>query len=143
MSQIAVRIIAKILLVLAVSLVAVAQEAEEQQQPAEQSDESVIEAYAGDCSAMFRVFDEKGAVVPGARIFGELRTGFMGMSRTSLEVLTNSKGEAKIVGLPSRTKSAVFFDITKENKSARRVFDAGLDCTPEWEVILRVESTPE
>lgn len=126
-----------------VSLTASAQEAEEQQQPAEQSDESVIEAYAGDCSALFRVFDEKGAVVSGARIFGELRTGFMGMSRTSLEVLTNSKGEAKIVGLPSRTKSGVFFDITKDNASARRVFDAGLDCTPEWDVILRVESTPE
>src|SRR3954462_1904052 len=74
------------------------------------TDVPVISADIGQCTADFRVVDVNQNPIYSARIALDIKRGFVGMRRTSLEIFTNFDGKARFTGLPNYSKHPLNFD---------------------------------
>jgi hypothetical protein len=75
----------------------------------------VLDAEAGICSVAFTVSDPGNKPVYGAKIRTMIRYGILGIRKLSLEIVTNSDGKAKIIGLPRSPKRNFKFEIVSGN----------------------------
>jgi hypothetical protein len=109
------------------------------QQPAPETskpDLAVISARLGPCSADFTVTDADGKPVYAAIVHVRIRYGFMSIKRMDLEVGTNSDGEARVEGLPTKARPLVY-DVTKEDKKGTAQQDVATTCEGTYEVALK------
>ena len=97
----------------------------------------VVDGHLGSCSAKFTVLDKDKVPVYDAKIDVELRHGFLGLKRMSLQVGTNSDGEARVAGLPDKSGKTYTFEITSGSLSRTVTMNTSLDgCKAEFEVVL-------
>jgi hypothetical protein len=87
----------------------------------------VLKAGLGPCSADFVVKDEDGVPIYAASVHVKVRYGVFGVKRADLEVGTNSNGEARIEGLPSKAKPLVY-EVEKDAKKITANQDVATDC---------------
>jgi hypothetical protein len=108
------------------------------QQPADPAKPElpVLKAGLGDCSADFVVKDADAMPVYGATVHVRVRYGAFGIKRSDLEAGTNSKGEARIEGLPFKAKPLVY-DVQKAGKKATAEQNVDLMCHGKYEITLK------
>jgi hypothetical protein len=63
-----------------------------------------INAEMGDCTADFRVTDTRQQPIYRAKLRTQIKYGFAGFRKLDLEIETNVDGEARLVGLPPKTR---------------------------------------
>src|SRR5882762_9942515 len=80
-----------------------------QEKPTPENFVPVISGDLGGCSAEFTVTGTKLKPIYKAKLEVELRYGFGGFHRTSLEIYTNVDGKARVEGLPERSKRPLAF----------------------------------
>ena len=108
----------------------------QQPAPAPVPELAVIDAKLGGCSADFTVKDATGKPVYNAVVHVRIRYGLMGVKRMDLEVGTNSDGQARVVGLPTKARPLVF-DISKGDTKASVTQDLNASCQATHEVGLK------
>lgn len=96
----------------------------------------VVDGRLGGCSADFTVKDKDKTPVYDAKIDLEIRYGFLGMRRLSLQVGTNSEGRARIAGLPDARDKSYQFRIASGELTKTVVMNTGEGCEAEFEVLL-------
>jgi len=96
----------------------------------------VVDGRLGGCSADFTVKGRDGAPVYDAKIDVEVRHGFLGMRRLSLQVGTNSDGRARVAGLPDARNKTYRFQITSGEFNKTVVMDTAEGCEAAFEVLL-------
>ena len=96
----------------------------------------VVDGRLGGCSADFTVRDKDKAPVYDAKIDVEIRYGFLGMRRLSLQVGTNSEGRARVTGLPDARDKSYQFRVASGELSKTVVMNTGEGCEAEFEVLL-------
>ncbi len=99
-------------------------------------DVAVLKAGLGDCSADFIVKDADGMPSYAATVHVRVRYGAFGIKRADLEVGTNSKGEARIEGLPVKAKTLVY-DVQKAGKKGTAEQNVDLNCHGKYEITLK------
>lgn len=108
------------------------------QQPSEAPppEMATLKAGLGTCSADFTVTDSDGRPVYAATIHVRVRYGMLGIKRADLEVGTNSKGKARIEGLPTTAKPLTY-DVHKDAAKATVNQDVSRNCRAAYEVALK------
>ena len=96
----------------------------------------VVDGRLGGCSADFTVRDKDKAPVYDAKIDVEIRYGFLGMRRLSLQVGTNSDGRARVAGLPDARDKSYQFRISSGELNRTVVMDTAEGCEAVFEVLL-------
>lgn len=112
------------LLIIAASAAGFAQESTKKTD----NDIPVISGDLGSCSADFTVTTTNSKPIYKAKVTVELRSGFGGFHRTSLEIYTNVDGKARVEGLPSKSKKALSFDVSYEGRGTSVVVDTAQKC---------------
>ena len=96
----------------------------------------ILKAGLGSCSADFTVKDADGAPVYLAMIKVRVRYGFANVKRMDLEVGTNSEGQARIEGLPTKAQPLAY-QIQKEMKKATAAQDVSTRCEAGFDLTLQ------
>jgi hypothetical protein len=96
----------------------------------------VISADVGQCTADFRVVDVNMKPIYSARIALDMKRGFMGMRRTSLEIFTNSDGKARFTGLPNYSKHPLNFDVSFGERKTGVFMDPDEKCQADFQAVL-------
>jgi hypothetical protein len=96
----------------------------------------VVDGRLGGCSADFTVRGRDGIPVYDAKIDVEIRHGFLGLRRLSLQVGTNSDGRARVAGLPDARNKTYRFQITGGRLNRTVVMDTAEGCEAVFEVLL-------
>jgi hypothetical protein len=107
-----------------------------QQKAATENPVPVISGDLGDCSATFTVTNTKMKPIYNAKIDVELRYGFGGFHRTSLEVATNVDGKARVEGLPQRNKRPLAFTASYEGRKTVVLVDVDEQCHGNYSAIV-------
>jgi hypothetical protein len=97
----------------------------------------VMDGGIGQCSADFSVTDNAGAPVYDAKIKVHIAYGFMYWRKLDLEQATNVDGKARFVGLPTRTKSGLFFQISQGDRTGDAFDDPDKTCKAQFTVVLQ------
>ncbi len=126
------------ILVVLVSLAAFAQK---QPKIDPSTDVPVISADLGQCTADFRVVDVSQKPIYSARIATEIKWGFAGVHRTTLEVFTNSDGKARFTRLPNHSKKPINFDISFGGRQTGVFMDPDQKCVADFQVVLPDKKT--
>jgi hypothetical protein len=95
-----------------------------------------ISADLGECTALFTVTNTKLKPIYNAKIEVEVRYGFGGFRRTSLEIYTNTDGLARVEGLPGQSKRPLAFTVTYEGRKTVVVVDVEEKCNGTYKAIL-------
>ncbi len=95
-----------------------------------------VDGHLGACSATFSVLDNENKPVYNAKITVDLRYGFLGIRKMSLEVGTNSDGKARVAGLPDKPKNPLEFEIVSGRISKEMTMDPAVKCKNSVEVKL-------
>jgi len=96
----------------------------------------VISGDLGDCTADLRVTDVKDKSVYNAKIGVEIKYGFGGLHRSTLEIYTNSDGKARFEGLPLKSRGPLAFTATYEGRSTTVVVEPRDNCHGSYTAIL-------
>lgn len=96
----------------------------------------VVDGRLGGCSADFTVKDKDQAPVYDAKIDLEIRYGFLGLRRLSLQVGTNSDGRARVAGLPDARDKTYRFRISSGALNKTVVMNTAEGCEAVFEVLL-------
>lgn len=96
----------------------------------------VVDGRLGGCSAEFAVRNKDRTPVYDAKIDVEIRYGFLGMRRLSLQVGTNSDGRARVAGLPDARNKTYRFQITSGQLNKTVVMDTAEGCEAAFEVLI-------
>jgi hypothetical protein len=96
----------------------------------------VISGDLGGCSAEFTVTGTKLKPIYKAKLEVELRYGFGGFHRTTLEIYTNVDGKARVEGLPERSKRPLAFTVSYEGRKTVVLVDPEEKCHGSYEAIV-------
>ncbi len=88
----------------------------------------VVDAHLGGCSSTITVLDSGDKPVYNAKVTVDIRYGFLGVRKMSLEVGTNSEGKATLAGLPEKPKNPLEFQITSGSISKKVLVDTAAKC---------------
>jgi hypothetical protein len=102
----------------------------------------VISGDLGDCTADLRVTDVKDKPVYNAKIGVEIKYGFAGLHRSTLEVYTNVDGKARFEGLPLKSRGPLAFTATYEGRSTTVVVEPREKCHGSYTAILPNKPLP-
>jgi hypothetical protein len=107
-----------------------------QAQPTPKPDLPILKAGLGPCAADFTVKDMDGKPLYLAMIHVRVRYGVMSVKRMDLEVGTNSEGQARIEGLPSKAKP-LLYEIRLDTKRSTAEQDVASRCQATFDVTLK------
>jgi len=96
----------------------------------------VVDAHIGACATTVTVLDSGGKPVYNAKISVDIRYGFLGIRKMSLEVGTNIEGKATLAGLPEKSKNPLEFQVTSGSLSKKVLVDIAAKCKDAIQVIL-------
>ncbi|HWR17391.1 MAG TPA: hypothetical protein VN577_21350 [Terriglobales bacterium] len=96
----------------------------------------VISGDLGECSAAIRVTDSRQKPVSNAKVAIEIRYGFAGFRRTTLEIYTNSDGRALVKGLPENPRTPLTFEVSYQGRTTALVVDTERRCQGEYTSVL-------
>jgi hypothetical protein len=88
----------------------------------------IVDAHIGGCSTTVTVVDREENPVYNAKVTVDIRYGFLGVRKMSLEVGTNSEGKATLAGLPEKPKSPLEFQVTSGSLSKKVLVDTTVKC---------------
>jgi hypothetical protein len=100
----------------------------------------VVDGAAGSCSADFTITDSAGAPVYAAKIQVHIAYRFLSLHKLDLEVGTNADGKARFTGLPSRTKSGLFFHASAGDREGSVFDDPANTCQAQFTIALQKKS---
>jgi hypothetical protein len=103
---------------------------------AEEQDIPTVDGHLGACSTLFTVLDAGSKPIYNARIMVDIRYGFLGLRKMSLEVGTNSDGKGRVAGLPEKSKNPLEFVITSGRLSKKTLINIAAKCNDSVEVKL-------
>jgi hypothetical protein len=95
-----------------------------------------ISADLGECTASFAVTNTKLKPIYNAKLEVEVRYGFGGFHRTSLEIYTNADGLASVEGLPQTSKRPLAVTVSYEGRKTVVMVDPGEKCHGTYKAIL-------
>jgi hypothetical protein len=110
--------------------------ASSQEKPKPENLVPVISGDLGSCTAEFTVSGTKLKPIYKAKLEVELRYGFGGFHRTSLEIYTNVDGKARVEGLPERSKSPLAFTVSYEGRKTIVMVDSEAKCHGSYNAIV-------
>src|SRR4051812_21939005 len=96
----------------------------------------VISGDLGGCTADFTVTGTQLHPIYGAKLEVEIRYGFGGFRRTSLEIYTNVDGKARVEGLPERSKNPLSFTASFEGRKTVVMVDPEQKCHGAYQAIV-------
>ena len=96
----------------------------------------VISGDLGDCSADFTVTGTKYHPLYNAKLSVEIRYGFAGVRRTTLEIYTNYEGRARVEGLPASAKKPLAFTASFEGRKTVVIVDPEQNCHGSYQAIV-------
>jgi len=103
----------------------------------------VISGDLGDCTADFRVTDVKDQPISNAKIALEIKYGFGGFHRSTLEIYTNVDGKARFEGLPLKSRGPLNFTATYQGRTTTVVVEPRDKCHGSFTAILPNEPPPK
>jgi hypothetical protein len=95
-----------------------------------------ISADLGECTALLTVTNTKLKPIYNAKVEVEVRYGFGGFKRTSLEIYTNTDGLARVEGLPTQSKRPLAFTVTYEGRKTVVMVDVEEKCHGTYKAIV-------
>jgi len=96
----------------------------------------VISGDLGDCTADFRVTDVKDQPISNAKISLEIKYGFGGFHRSTLEIYTNTDGKARFEGLPLRSRGPLAFTASYQERTTTVMVEPRDKCHGSFTAIL-------
>jgi len=96
----------------------------------------VISGDLGDCTADLRVTDVKDQPISNAKISLEIKYGFGGFHRTTLEVFTNVDGKARFEGLPLKSRGPLAFTASFQDRQTTVVVEPREQCHGSFTAVL-------
>jgi hypothetical protein len=96
----------------------------------------LVDGHLGACSTTITVLDSESKPVYNAKVTVDIRYGFLGFRKMSLEVGTNSEGKARVAGLPQKPRNPLEFIITSGSLSKKALVDTAAKCRDEIQVKL-------
>jgi hypothetical protein len=102
----------------------------------EKPDVPVVDGHLGMCSANFVVRNNEQKPVYNATINVVIRHGLLGLHRMELQVSTNSDGEARVAGLPEKTKNPLKFRVASGELTKTVFHDPSAKCDATIDVNL-------
>ena len=124
-------------------LIATLAAAQDPPQPAAQPNQvPVISGDLGDCTADLRVTDVKDKPIYNAKISTEIKYGFGGFHKNSLEIYTNVDGKARFEGLPLKSRGPLAFTATYEGRSTTVMVEPRDNCHGSFTAILPNQPLP-
>jgi hypothetical protein len=96
----------------------------------------VVDGHLGACSTTITALDAENKPVYNAKVTVDIRYGFLGFRKMSLEVGTNSEGKARVAGLPEKPKNPLEFEITSGRLSKKVLVDVREKCQESIQVRL-------
>jgi len=96
----------------------------------------VISGDLGECTADFTVTGTKFHPLYNAKLEVEIRYGFGGFRRTSLEIYTNVDGKARVTGLPERSKRPLAFTASYEGRKTVVIVDPEQKCHGAYQAVV-------
>lgn len=103
---------------------------------AEEQEIPTVDGHLGACSTVLTILDTENKPVYNAKITVDIRYGFLGVRKMSLEVGTNSNGKARVAGLPEKSKNPLEFVIAGGQFSKKTLVDVAAKCKDSVEVKL-------
>jgi hypothetical protein len=103
---------------------------------AEEQEIPTVDGHLGECSTVLTILDSENKPVYNAKITVDIRYGFLGVRKMSLEVGTNSNGKARVAGLPEKLKHPLEFVIAGGQFSKKTLVDVAAKCKDSVEVKL-------
>ena len=100
------------------------------------TDVPVISADLGQCTADFKVVDVNMKPIYSARIATEIKYGFAGVRRTTLEIFTNVDGKARFERLPNHSKRPINFDVSVGERRTGVFVDVDEKCHSEFQAVI-------
>ena len=101
--------------------------------------ENPVPAISGDlgpCTAEFTVSGTKLKPIYNAKLEVELRYGFAGIRRTTLEIYTNVDGKARFTGLPDTNKRPLTFTASYNGRKTVVIVDVEQNCHGTYSAIV-------
>jgi hypothetical protein len=102
----------------------------------------VISGELGDCTADLRVIDVKDKPVSNAKIALEIKYGFGGFHRSTLEIYTNVDGKARFEGLPQKSRGPLAFVASFEGRTTTVIVEPRDNCHGSYTAILPNQPPP-
>jgi hypothetical protein len=96
----------------------------------------VISGDLGDCTADFTVTGTKYHPIYNAKLEVEIRYGFGGFRRTTLEIYTNVDGKARVEGLPASSKRPLAFTASFEGRKTVVIVDPEQNCHGTYKAVV-------
>ena len=108
-------------------------------QKAPESPIPVISGDLGSCTADFTVTGTRLKPLYNAKLAVELRYGFAGLHRTTLEIYTNVDGKARFTGLPETNKRPLAFTASYKGRKTVVIVDVEQNCHGAYNAIVTDE----
>lgn len=96
----------------------------------------------GECSAEILVTNVKSKPIYNAKIALEIKYGFGGFHRDTLEVYTNVDGKARFEGLPRKSRGPYAFTASFKDRKNTVVVEPRDNCHGSYTVVLPNEPLP-
>lgn len=90
----------------------------------------------GECTADLRVTDVKNKPISNAKISLEIKYGFGGFHRSTLEIYTNTDGKARFEGLPRKSRGPLAFTASYQGRSTTVIDEPRDTCHGSFTAIL-------
>jgi len=114
-----------------------------QEKPKTENPVPVISGDLGSCTADFTVTGTKLKPIYNAKLEVELRYGFAGLRRTTLEIYTNVDGKARITGLPNTNKRPLAFTASYKGRKTVVIVNVEEKCNGAYNAIVTDEPVSE
>ena len=129
---------------LVVLLVTTLAAAQEPPKPAAQPNPiPVISGDLGDCTADLRVTDVKDKPIYNAKISTDIKYGFAGLHKSTLEIYTNVDGKARFEGLPRKSRGPLAFTADYQGRSTTVIVEPRDNCHGSYTAILPNQPLPK
>jgi hypothetical protein len=99
----------------------------------------MVDAHLGGCSTTVTVLNSEDKPVYNAKVMVDIRYGFLGIRKMSLEAGTNSEGKATMAGLPEKAKNPLEFQIISGSVLKKVLVDTAAKCKDSIQVKLGVQ----
>ena len=97
----------------------------------------------GECTADLLVTDVRNKPFYNAKISTEIKYGFGGLHRNTLEIYTNSDGRARFEGLPRKSRGPLSFTVNYNGRATAVVVEPRDNCHGSYTAILPNEPLPK
>jgi hypothetical protein len=96
----------------------------------------------GECSAEIQVTNVKSKPIYNAKVSLEIKYGFGGFHRTTLDIYTNNDGKVRFEGLPRKSRGPYAFTASYKDRSNTVVVEPRDNCHGSYTVVLPNEPLP-